>query len=61
MKRKIPEPTLDQYLKAFTEQVLLIPAKEGYIIYIYPDGKHYKYVKEVALIAEKGLTEMSLN
>ena len=61
MKRKIPEPTSEQILKAFIQPVLLIPAKEGHVIYIYPDGKHYKYVREVALIAEKGLTNMSLN
>ena len=61
MKRKIPELTSKQILQAFKGPVLLISAKEGCFIYIYPDGKHYKYVREVALIAEKGLTDMSLN
>jgi len=61
MKRKIPEPTNEQYSKAFKELVILIPDKEGCVIYIYPDGKHYKYIREVALIAERGLTDMSLN
>jgi len=61
MKRKIPELTKEQYLTILKGPVILIPAKEGQVIYIYPDGKHYKYIREVALIAEKGLTDMSLN
>ena len=45
-KIKIPEITFNQFEKALSgELVELIPAKEGYNIYIYPDGKYYKYIK----------------
>ena len=61
MKRKIPEPTNEQLLKAFIKPVLLIPpAKEGYVICI-SDGKYYEYIKVVTIVAEKGLIDMSLN
>ena len=45
-KIKIPELTLEQFKRAMRgELVELISAKKGYSIYIYPDGKYYKYIK----------------